>query len=131
MDKEILEGNRLIAEFVAKRIDSFPDKSSTWIVGETGSEIWHNVDSGYWEFHSSWGWIMHVVEKIENLKNGNSYLYSFNMGRDFCTIETNDLYMKTITTASVSGSKIMSVWQAVVQFIKWYNINSTTKQEEK
>ena len=59
------------------------------------------------KYHASWGWLMHVVEKIEN------YL-SENIGKvgyfDEC-LNSNDLDVR---------------YQAVVEFINQYNKNEST-----
>ena len=86
METQIIEGNKLIAEFM-----EFP-------TAETAGRI--NDDAA--KYHSSWDWLMPVVEKI-----GKS---------DFGSNEP---------LASVSlYSPIYLVWKNVVEAIKDYNKNS-------
>ena len=80
----------------------------------------------YWtsfvKYHSSYDWLMPVVEKIENIKDKeNCYRFSFDIGRDFCVITFNSLTKKVICAHSENHNKILSVYKAVIKFIKWYN----------
>jgi hypothetical protein len=103
------EGNKLIGEFM----------NASFSYGIPG---YYDFD-GFVEYvyDSDWSALMPVVEKIENLNNGNSYLYAFEMGKDWCWITTNDFKPETIVAKSVAGNKIQSIWQAVVEFIQWHN----------
>lgn len=119
--------NRVIAEYVAARIDSWPDKTSTWIVGHTGNEIWHNVDSADWAFHTSWEWIMPVVEKIDMMDSGKVDCQVI--------IETFSVRIRYFDGknkyewANGGSSKIDSCWTAIVRFINWYNTQKTITHE--
>jgi len=71
------------------------------------------------QFHKNWNWLMEVVEKIESLGN-NVEIFSFS-----CIIEPNDERDLFIQSGSVSlnKSKIDATYNAVLRFIKWYNLN--------
>ena len=84
-------------------------------------------------FNSDWNWLMEVVEKIENLPSrtlqGNYYLG--NEVKIYKAINTNTHYCE-INLVKESGyrivsiqfnkeSKIKSVYDACLEFIKWYN----------
>lgn len=119
--KEITEGNILIAEFLGIRKNvhnqdqylssSFPDK----IVCEV-----HEL-----KYHSSWDWIMPVVEKISRIKiewedvecNYTYYPRTFGMlspsGNPMVRINANQVFE--------ASTLIEATWLAVVDFIKWYN----------
>ena len=64
-------------------------------------------------YHSSWDWLMPVVEKIETIgEDGGGYFLSSrgnhaSYGMFFCII--------------VGESKIDAAYKATVEFIKWYN----------
>ena len=76
----------------------------------------------YYEFHSNWNWLMGVVEMIENLRGEDkSYLFSFDIGRDYCVIKHNDFMQEMIAVSSVHEDKIMSIYKAIIRFIEWYN----------
>lgn len=105
MTQEQIEGNKLIAEFMGRN-KAFDPRDKIY------------------QYHSSWDWLMPVVEKIETIRNKNGdYIFSIDTGRDYCLIYHNDFIQRTISVKSFSGSKIKSVWLAVVEFIKWYNSN--------
>ena len=88
---ETEESNKLIAEFMGVDIHEF--------VMNGGKK---------WEYHSSWDWLMPVVEKIYS---SNEYVkYKDTMSGIF-----NEEPVRI-------NSKYISVThEAVVEFIKWYN----------
>lgn len=127
--KEIIENNELIAEFMGSEyIDkSYKNDSGEYIefwtwtkpkycqypksigIGEL-STAW-NI--GNFHFHDSWDWLMLVVEKIESI------------GYKTRIIENRCCITRYSESADVCAkSKIMAVWLAVIEFIKWYNKNN-------
>jgi len=70
------------------------------------------------KYHTSWDWLMPVVEKIESL-SGTTVLIK----RIGCEII---MYGKTISKQT-SDTKIEAVWLAVIEFIKWYNEKHKSK----
>lgn len=141
---EIEEGNRLIAEFMG-----FPPRQST--IGE----IWPEPKNSFFvhdnpQYHSSWDWLMPVVEKIGNLKtrrpDGKELsMFSkistdigwdgyYNRGRmsiigtmTFCRTESIPREYTTVDVPHIvqygenKEPIIEVVWRVVVQFIQWYN----------
>ena len=111
-----LEGNKLIAEFMItqKPSDDFcvnwKDKIefSVFMNGKSKTYLYSKL-----KFHSSWDWLMPVVEKIEDLGHGVT-IY-----RKGCQI--NDVHCTN--TGFRHNSKIEETYQAVIEFIKWYNEN--------
>lgn len=91
---KILEGNKILAEFMGGKLDS-PD-----------SKHYYFIERGRYEsklfYHSSWDWLMPVVEKILNICQENDEMEKY----------------YTITDAIPD---IESVWLACVEFVKWYN----------
>lgn len=144
MDKEIIEGNKLIAEFMGGKImpygnsKPYPKGLPNWALNEYDFDI---LKVGGFDYHSSWDWLMPVVEKIEKIfqwePDKGKYIsvdyFSINYSRrypDYTTITCISICTKLngamsefhdVKTASLS--KIESVWLAVVEFIKWYNQN--------
>ena len=114
----IEENNKLIAEFMGFRT------GMTWLEdGEyetTHSQQkwvesvlfcgWDNVKEFTPEemlFHSSWNWLMPVVEKIGKIE----------------FINTKPLaYLMVVNTAITAP--IETLYERVVEFIKWYNVNN-------
>lgn len=93
--KTIGESNKLIAEFMGR-------------CGKVSKHLyWVNIPSVKWvtveqmQFHTSWDWLMPVVERIANVKG-------------FHNIKADLLDLKI--TANISD-----VYSAVISFIEWYN----------
>ncbi len=119
MDKEeIIKGNKLIAFFMNGTVD--PD-SSVWIINVKGlpfsSGMSFHQEQG--EYHSSWDWLMPVVEKIEKEN------YGFKMCRKVVEIYFDDT--KAVIIKEKKSCRLESLYHAVIAFINWYNTtNSTT-----
>ena len=92
------ENNRMIAEFMgASGFDMLGEK----------------VEPRY---HTSWDWLMPVVKKIEtDVLDGD---ISISIDGDNCTLSSISY---TIHCHATLNSKIESTYQAVVEFIEWYN----------
>jgi hypothetical protein len=129
---EILEGNKLIAEFLGFKVENIEDNIfhvslGTWTIYErfkTDNEnpyqyflnLKTNIkNSTHFKFYSSWDWLMPVVEKIESIDK-----YVFDIYLNKCEIQYGNNF--TIEEVSFSGlNKIEAVYKAVVAFIKWFN----------
>jgi hypothetical protein len=130
--EEILEGNKLIAEFVG-----FKNHDSDTI--ETDNEIFMiptDVKNGevnslgylysYNEllFNRDWNWLMAVVNKIETIE--------FNIWGKL-SMSVNRVYIQEfwgvegIKGYGQSKTKIEATYKAVIEFIKWYNRNDMKK----
>lgn len=86
---EITERNKLIAQFMGL------------------SHLHNQTRVETLKYHSSWDWLMPVVEKIEK-----TFAYVNIKG---CAVN-----ISTIIETS-APTKIEATWIAVVMFIKWYN----------
>jgi hypothetical protein len=66
-------------------------------------------------YHTSWDWLMPVVEKIEGLrdKNGNAYRFTI----DMCNAQIEETNIEILGGAF----KIDTTYKAVVEFIKMHN----------
>jgi hypothetical protein len=108
--------NILIAEFMGinhldddKYINNLKEMKAEGLYFEQGymtSEL---------KFDTDWNWLMPVIRKIEELGNDvlittNYIQISFDEGEQFIVIDDLNI-------------KIDSVYNAVVEFIKWYNEN--------
>lgn len=104
------ENNKLIAEFMEYPSNGFgkyicPVKDIP-------------VEADELPYHTSWDWLMPVVEKIEGCDGVSD--------EEVVTIEYHDCiipYHQGEIRAIGADSKIDAVYQAVVAFIKWYNEN--------
>jgi hypothetical protein len=121
MNKDILEGNKLIAEFMP---DMKPfENPYRKIKKEDGFYIRYNIIDGSRsivgdiKYHTSWDWIMPVVERI-----GEDYEFMIDT---YAGIEVSEKPMQSILAVDRDESipLIHQTWLAVVEFIKWYNQN--------
>lgn len=123
--KTIEEGNILIAEFLG--CYKYPENSfdNVW-----SYEIYGHldfVDDGEYEkhyylpsemkFHSSWDWLMPVVEKIEGLGYDTEIVYRPDDGGHCFYINDSPIF------SSQMGGKKEATYTVVVDFIEWYNEN--------
>jgi hypothetical protein len=117
MNIKIDESNRQIAEFMAEPISEYKDESDNiWIQALRGSDS--AIEAA--KYHTSWDWLMPVVEKIEK-----ETPFTFNISRSQVWLADENYRMTAIgeRIAVEADSKIEAVYLAVVQFIKWYNKN--------
>jgi len=120
----MVENNILIALFMGWRIDnSFPDKYRVYRGPTGGLEL----DTTF-KYHTSWEWLMPVIDKIENLDVGDDYYRDVFviMKKSTCKIyvqvnSINDKY--AYEEYYHKGSFIENTYKGVVDFIKWYNNN--------
>jgi hypothetical protein len=128
---KIEEGNRLIAKFKGW----FEEKDGlegTWyeikgcgkyVAFSTYKETYRDLP-----FHRSWEYLMDVVEQIEALNtlpeqidNHTKFFCVTTYGK-ICTIYATSAYGGGTTISEIKGeSKKEAVWLAVIEFIKWYN----------
>ena len=123
-----MENNKLIAEFMGGVLSSVPNlinlpqtRGDANIHSVKGSEVLPNGTYSVHrlselKYHSSWDWLMPVVDKIESLG------YEFFIVEDRIKIAHNtDHSTETIIDFTLGGSKRDATYQAVVEFIKQYN----------
>lgn len=119
-NNEVIEGNKLIAEFMGGKWETI------WSGGVEAKAFnfpgWHITDWPHsihedtFEYHTSWDWLMPVVEKIKDLTG--------NLGKApnpqslKVWMEMNKEYFKV--TALPLATPINEVWESVINFIKWY-----------
>jgi hypothetical protein len=85
------------------------------------------------KYHSSWDWLMPVVEKIESDASQEAGHAEVTITENHCRINRMS-YTKDLVNTFNKDSKILAVWQAVVQFVTWYNSKTNqqiSKKEEK
>lgn len=104
MEKEILEGNKLIAEFE----------------GRINELCHHNNTSSPYDYDKSWDWLMPVVERIDSR---TPYDPCVTIEYNWCSIK---MLNGGFNIEVVGNSRIEATYKAVVDFIKWYNENNKT-----
>lgn len=94
METSTIEGNKLIAKFM----------------GVDPGDI--QIHFPFFQYDCEWAEIMQVVEKIEILD------FNVKIDTNYCVISK---YSPVSTIFNQENNKIKMTWQAVVEFIQWYN----------
>ena len=107
-----LENNKLIAEFMGLTIIT------------DGISLFDTNYKPLKDYHADWNWLMEVVEKIEYVlplfPNDNSFNVTIGSTK-YCVIQ--DSNGELVEFIGQEKTRILSVYKAVVEFIKWYNQN--------
>ena len=109
-----MKNNELIAEFMGMTYGDPNDNSVMIQMTPNGNEV---VPIKSMEYHTSWDWLMPVVEKIESLRNGCGDAYRFNI--DMCNVDIENTEINITTT-----HKIKATHQAVVEFITTLSVRT-------
>jgi len=107
--EETKKGNKLIAEFEHRKF--FGN-----LIDKFGEGTFNELPE--MNYHTSWDWLMPVVEKIEK-----DFDFAFNIFKNETWIADEE-YRNTAkgwNRQVKTDSKINSVYQSVIQFINWYN----------
>lgn len=118
---KVEEGNKLIAEFMGVY---------SWDDNRYGL-MWKNPVSGSssksLQYHSSWGWIMPVVEKIESI-GGAFHIYKRKVivvfdteNHNYTHDELHEHPKYSYQTGYFDGNKVERIYECAIQFIQWYN----------
>ena len=113
------ENNKMIAEFMQLPTEIFQPRGI----------INYGIDNSWYEehelsYHTSWDWLMPVVEKIENTNLFPTAENAVNVtigATLYCVIQ--DSYGEELEIVGQDKTKLLSVYQAVVEFINQYNKN--------
>ena len=112
------------------KIKEFKTKQQfeNFCVGSIGQEVgvFTGIKTEYFKyedlkFHSDWNWLMEVVEKIESIKGTQIFINGISCEIMFKGRENR----KNINT------KIEAVYNACLEFIKWYNEQKSKKKKKK
>lgn len=115
-NEEVKEGNKLIAN------SPFSNKSLREAIERDLKNHGEIYAYGGIMYHSSWDWLMPVVEKIE--KHGCIVEIWLSNAKG-CRITKVLSKTKSWSAPVESNNTIEAVYQAVVEFIKWFNQQST------
>jgi pyoverdine/dityrosine biosynthesis protein Dit1 len=102
-----MKDNILIAEFMDLLESSIPNKYWT----EQSKEGFGQGELVELQYHTSWDWLMPVVQKIESL----GYVFTIQGGK----AEYGEMISKT--QCFIAEDKLSSTYKAVVEFIKEHN----------
>lgn len=112
-----IENNKLLAEFMGEKLP-YTNKEGNFefVVEGAGKVSSPNEEDLYrflpYKYNTDWNWLMQVVEKIESLENHGFTIYRK-------TTNINGLPIELANT--IKGTKIESVYNACVEFVKWYS----------
>ena len=105
------EGNKLIAEFMGWEKSPYPNTPDKLYRDDDKNEKQLSIHVSQLLYHSSWDWLMPVVQKIGEIDS------------EWLADNRNE-FIEPLMCASIFTS-IKSVWDYVVLFIQWYNENKT------
>jgi hypothetical protein len=111
--RTIEEKNRMIANFMG--YETYEHTNSTAIRLTEGNEF-NSIDIGHvhTKFHTSWDWLMPVVEKISSIFGEWDY-------EDERREEAEDIFYMDNMFSEFISADMDSIFSRCVQFIEWYN----------
>ncbi len=127
---DLMEGNKIIGVFHGAR---YSDETQRLIYDTDAMQDFalmieaKNVNIESAKYHSSWDWLMPVVEKIEKIEDPHHGHFGVYISSNGCSIQATNLrtdkpmadpphYFNDV----VLDTKIKATWYAVIQFIQWY-----------
>ena len=115
------ENNKLIAEFMGLEYSPKDKRWDDWFTKE-GTRVTFGSRIPL-QFHTSWDWLMPVLEKIEKMGDqGYCFIDSRTEDGYWCQIGDRPQVMINPTIkVNYLSSKKQAIYQAVVEFIKQYN----------
>ena len=126
MNKLTQENNQLIAEFMGFT----QEKNIGWYDNDMlmSQNVYDSQDGNCFDellFHTSWNWLMPVVEKIESINVSNDPYYSdstFQVTNFVQNWTASFLDRDNVEVVQEEGTtRFEAAYKAVVEFIKWYN----------
>lgn len=114
-EQEIIEGNKLIAEFMGASFhEDTPMILEKHVVSPAGNAI---KCADKLRYNSSWDWLMPVVEKIDSLGPYKVAIIDLTCGINISVAGAED----NIYIDEPAMTKLETVNRAVIEFIKWHN----------
>lgn len=121
----ILKNNKLIAEFMGAK--EFEENGWFLLPCKISEETPDGFESSKADlvfYHESWDWLIPVVEKIENkFCSSNIHYYSAGKMKQQHVVEFLG-YSAEFSIVTYNKNKLKAVYEAVIEFIKWYNENN-------
>ena len=116
-----MENNKLILEFLKTDVNN----DGTYELAKFGTirpngDFKTSFTAEQTKFHKDWNWLMEVVDRIESLLWKEDNYFNVTIGATcYCVIR--DSFGDTIEILKDGKTKIEATYNAVVEFIKWYN----------
>lgn len=111
----IKDNNKLIAEFMGKKHIMTEDE----LLSIEHKPHYPTVIEDL-KYDSDWNWLMEVVEKIESLED-NRFLFQMSTRQGFYAEVRERFSYETKIEDAWGKTRIEAVYNACVEFIKWYN----------
>lgn len=113
--------NKLIAEFLNTQINS----DDTYELPKFGTirlngDFKTSFTLEEMKFNKDWNWLMEVVDRIESLNDGAFDVNILKNGTQIVNYAEMTTIVENVADVSFEN-KIEHTYQAVVEFIKWYN----------
>ena len=118
--------NKIIAEFMGVKESQYKNEYEMYSVIECiedGENEKHFFKPDEMLFNSDWNWLMEVVEKIESIKI-ETYKVRVDIYFNCCQINPTH-WEQLISIYGNKETKIEAVYNACIEFIKWYNENKS------
>ena len=116
----MMQNNKLIAEFIGMVYDNHNNQPNKyWELTDEQNFVSpkpYPQDKDL-KFHSDWNWLMEVVEKIECCD------FIFSIHHEVANIFNGECNELTYNETTQARTKIEAVYNACLEFIKWYNEN--------
>ena len=125
--EEIIEGNKLIAEFMGWWFDIGDKRKYIRILDEKNFEYLKSENDLL--FNSSWDWLMSAVEKIESIIDKHHGYFGVYISSNNCSIQGTNFRSDKIVNPpiylceSYGDTKLEATYIMCIKFIKWYNEN--------
>ena len=101
------------------------ENSTGVYLSKDGSTRWFDLDEiknidfkDVKNYHSDWNWLMEVVKKIEETEIENNILMLESIGNEAKFIYDDGC---RFLNSNIGETKIEAVYNACIEFIKWYN----------
>jgi hypothetical protein len=119
MEKKIKDSNILIAKFMGMKSHD-QDSSVLLKMTKQGNEV---VLLRELQYHSSWSWLMPVVEKINSiLYRTDLFKFTMTIDPNTCSVYDNEFDIEVVDLSN-AGTFIELVYLAVVESIILFNEN--------
>ena len=122
------ENNKIISEFMSYKTDlievEMPEKFRVYlpfnsIEGSFGTTLFKLSEL---KFDTDWNWLMEVVEKIESIEE-QRFLFQISTRQGFYAEIRERFSYETKIEDAYGETRIEAVYNACIEFIKWYNKN--------
>ena len=114
-----MEDNKLIAEFMG-----YHYVAETKITHDYFMVKGRYIRPNGIKFDTDWNWLMDVVDKIESIEDGEYDVNILKNGTQIINYRAGGIVICDNVGEISYSEKIEHVYQAVVNFIKWYEQNN-------